>query len=398
MPGQLRRRWSRIAGRLTREDRVDAALAVVMALVATVETLAGNYDGGPMWLVIVTGLLITLPLAVRRRFPVGVYCFVLLMIVVESALGGSTEGVGVFFGLLVSTYTLAAHRPLRPALAGLLLFVPVMAFANWRTTGHPFEDLAFIVALVGGFWVAGRVVWSRQQLVEQLSAQATELERGRAAEARAVVAEERARIARDLHDVVAHSVSVMVVQAEAGEALLPDAERSGQALRAIQDTGRVTLAELRHLLGALDSDEAADALERPSLQPSPRLRDADRLVQRMRTAGLDVQLHIEGRLADIPPGVDLAAYRVLQEALTNALRHAGRTTVRATVRVKPDDVLVEVVDHGPNDASSRQSQTAGAGRGLIGVRQRVTMYGGDVESGSTGSGFRVRARIPVGPA
>jgi signal transduction histidine kinase len=190
----------------------------------------------------------------------------------------------------------------------------------------------------------------------------------------------------------------MVVQAEAGEALLPDAERSGQALRAIQDTGRATLAELRHLLGALDGDEAADASERPSLQPSPRLRDADRLVQRMRTAGLDVQLHIEGRLADIPPGVDLAAYRVLQEALTNALRHAGRTTVQATVRVKPDDVLVEVVDHGPNDASSHQSQKAGAGRGLIGVRQRVTLYGGDVESGPTGSGFRVRARIPVGPA
>jgi signal transduction histidine kinase len=398
MPGQLRRRWSRIAGRLTREDRVDAALAVVMASVATVETLAGNYDGGPMWPVIVTGLLITLPLAVRRRFPVGVYCFVLLMIVLESALGGSTEGVGVFFGLLVSTYTLAAHRPLRPAVAGLLLFVPVMAFASWRTTGDPFEDLEFIVALVGGFWVTGRVVWSRQQLVEQLSAQATELERGRAAEARAVATEERARIARDLHDVVAHSVSVMVVQAEAGEALLPDAERSGQALRAIQDTGRATLAELRHLLGALDGDEAADASERPSLQPSPRLRDADRLVQRMRTAGLDVQLHIEGRLADIPPGVDLAAYRVLQEALTNALRHAGRTTVQATVRVKPDDVLVEVVDHGPNDASSRQSQKAGAGRGLIGVRQRVTLYGGDVESGPTGSGFRVRARIPVGPA
>jgi hypothetical protein len=128
MPGQLRRRWSRIAGRLTSEDRVDAALAVFMALVATVGTLAGNYDGGPMWLVIVTGLLITMPLAVRRRFPGGVYCFVLLMIVLESALSGSTEGVGVFFGLLVSTYTLAAHRPLRPALADCC-----SSFPSWRS-------------------------------------------------------------------------------------------------------------------------------------------------------------------------------------------------------------------------------------------------------------------------
>src|ERR671918_1333442 len=219
VPGQLRRRWSRVVDRLTREDRVDAALAVLMALVSTIETLAGNFDDGPTWLVVVTGLLITLPLAVRRRFPVGAFVFVLLVIVLESAMLGSTEGVGVFFGLLVSTYTLAAHRPLRPALAGLL-FVPVMAFASWRDSGDPFEDLAFIVALVGGFWVAGRVVWSRQQLVEQLEAQAADLERGRAAEARAVAAEERARIARDLHDVVAHSVSVMVVQAEAGEAFV----------------------------------------------------------------------------------------------------------------------------------------------------------------------------------
>ena len=202
--------------RLTREDRVDVALAVLMAMVSTIETFAGNFDDGPTWLVVVTGLLITLPLAVRRRFPVGVFVFVLLVIVLESAMLGSNEGVGVFFGLLVGTYTLAAHRPLRPALAGLLLLIPVMAFTSWRDSGDPFEDLAFIVVLIGGFWVAGRVVWSRQQLVEQLEAQAAELERGRAAEARAVAAEERARIARDLHDVVAHSVSVMVVQDEAG--------------------------------------------------------------------------------------------------------------------------------------------------------------------------------------
>ena len=386
-----------MVSRLTREDRVDAALAALMALVSTIETLAGNFDDGPTWLVVVSGLLITLPLAVRRRFPVGVFVFVLLLILLEYAMLGSNEGVGVFFGLLVSTYTLAAHRPLRPALAGLLLLILVMAFASWRDSGDPFEDLVFIVVLIGGFWVAGRVVWSRQQLVEQLEAQAAELERGRAAEARAVAAEERARIARDLHDVVAHSVSVMVVQAEAGEALLPDAERSGQALRAIQDTGRGTLAELRHLLGALDGDGGTNA-ERLSRQPSPRLRDADQLVQQMRIAGLGVQLHVEGRLADIPPGVDLAAYRVLQEALTNALRHAGRTTVEATVRVKPDDVIVEVVDHGPDDASSRRHETTGAGRGLMGMRERVALYGGDVECGPTGSGFRVRARIPVDPA
>jgi signal transduction histidine kinase len=118
----------------------------------------------------------------------------------------------------------------------------------------------------------------------------------------------------------------------------------------------------------------------------------------MRTAGLDVRLRIEGRLADIPPGVDLAAYRVLQEALTNVVRHAGRTTVEATVRVRPEEVLVEVLDHGPGDGSPIQPGTTRGGRGLIGMRERVTLYGGEVESGPTGSGFRVRARIPVGSA
>jgi signal transduction histidine kinase len=392
---RLREVYPRVAGRLTREDAVDAALALLMAAAATLETLSGNYDEGPEWLVVVTGLLLTLPLALRRRYPVGVYALVLVMIVVQAIVLGSNEGVGIFFGLLVSVYTLAAHRPLRPALIGLLALLPVIAFSNWRANGNPFEDLSFIVALNGGAWVAGRIVWSRQRLVEQLSAQAVELERGRAAEARLAAAEERARIARDLHDVIAHSVSVMVVQAEAAEALLPDAERSGQALHAIQDTGRSTLAELRHLLGALDDRPAPDANGRTGRHPSPRLGDADRLVGQLRDAGLDVSLHVEGQSVDIPSGVDIAAYRILQEALTNALRHAGRTRVEATVRITTDEVVVDVVDQGPVASSTHQFTTTNAGRGLVGMRERVALYGGQVESGPAGPGFRVRACIPV---
>ncbi|HET6728301.1 MAG TPA: histidine kinase [Jiangellaceae bacterium] len=391
----VREVWPRVAGRLTRDDWVDAALAVLMAAVTTIETLSGNYDEGPVWLVVVTGLLLTLPLALRRRYPIGVYALVLVMIVVQTVVLGSNEGVGIFFGLLVSLYTLAAHRPLRPALIGLLAFVPIMAFSNWRADGNPFEDLSFIVTLTSGAWVAGRIVWSRQLMVDQLSAQAVELERGRAAEARLAAAEERARIARELHDVVAHSVSVMVVQAEAAEALLSDSERSGQALHAIQDTGRTTLAELRHLLGALDDDSAPDEIARIARQPSPRLGDADRLVEHLRAAGLDVSLRVEGQDIDIPSGVDLAAYRVLQEALTNALRHAGRTSVDASVLITNDEVMVDVIDRGPAASSSHRSTTTYPGRGLVGMRERVTLYGGHVESGPAGSGFRVRARIPV---
>jgi signal transduction histidine kinase len=397
MPGQPGRWWSRVVGRLTREDRADAALAVLMASVSTIETLAGNYDDGPMWLVVVTGLLITLPLAVRRRYPVGVFVFVLLMIVLESTLVGSNEGVGVFFGVLVSTYTLAAHRPLRPALAGLLLFVPVMAFANWRNNGNPLEDLEFIVALVGGFWGAGRVVWSRQQLVKQLEAQAAAVERGRAAEARAVAAEERARIARDLHDVVAHSLSVIVVQAEAGEALANDRSRTVDALHAIQRTGRSALADLRLLLDVLreDADPADDAQGGP-LSPSPRLRDADALLAQVRAAGVDVDLTVEGEARDLPASVDLAVYRVLQEALTNIIRHVGPTRAEAKLRYGTHDLLLEVVDTGNRQKpDARTLADAGAGRGLLGMRERVGAFGGDLEAGPCGNGFLVRARIPV---
>jgi signal transduction histidine kinase len=303
--------------------------------------------------------------------------------------------VGVFFALLVSIYTLAAHCPLRQALAGLLLVVPVMAFSNWRQGLNPVEDLDFIVALVVGFWAVGRVVRSRQRMVEQLSAQAEELERRRGAEARALVAEQRARIAGDLHDVLAHSVSVMVVQAEAAEALLPDTDRSGQAMRAVQDTGRATLAELRQVLGTLGAGAADADVERAGRVPSPRLQDADQLVDQLRAAGLDVRLTAEGLLTDLPVGIDLAAYRVLQEALTNALRHAGRTNVVAAVRVSADDVVVDVVDDGPAPDSPRQLALCGAGQGLSGMRERVRRYGGELQSGPAGAGFRVRARIPI---
>jgi signal transduction histidine kinase len=386
-----------VAGRPTREDRVDAALAVFVASVTTIETLAGNYDDGPMWRVVVTGLLSTLPLAVRRRYPVGMFVFVLLMIVLESALFGSNEGIGVFFGVLISTYTLAAHRPLGPAVAGLLLFVPVMAYANWRDNGNPLEDLEFIVALVGGFWVAGRVVWSRQQLVTQLEAQAAEVERGRAAEARAVAAEERARIARDLHDVVAHSISVMVVQAEAGEALVNDRSRTIDALHAIQRTGRSALADLRMMLGVLREDaDGGDDAQVGSLSPSPRLRDTDTLLAQVRAAGVDVDLTVEGEARDLPASVDLAAYRVLQEALTNIIRHVGPTHAEAKLRYGTDDLLVEIVDTGNGQKPERSLAYAGAGRGLLGMRERVGAFGGDLEAGPSGNGFRVKARIPVG--
>jgi signal transduction histidine kinase len=393
MPGHARV----LIGRLTRDDLVDLTLALLMALAATLETLSGNFDQRSKGSVVVTGLLVTLPLALRRRFPFATFLTVLVIVTSEAAVLGSNEGVGVLFGLLVGIYSVAAHTPLRTAVVGLLLTVPVMAFSNWRSTGHAFEDLEFSIVLLGGFWVAGRVVWSREQLVRQLAAQSDELRRGRAAESRALVAEERGRIARDVHDIVAHSVSVMVVQAEAGEALLPDSGHSGAAFRAIQKAGRSTLTELRNLLGGLGDDESSTAA--PALAPqvlSPRLREANRLVDQLDGTGFDVTLRIEGDVNQLPAGVDLAAFRVLQEALTNALRHSRGTCVSAEVCVSGEEVVVDVLDDGSmRVAAGHGPMTDGTGRGLIGMRERVKLYGGEVESGPTDHGFRVHARIPI---
>jgi signal transduction histidine kinase len=185
-----------------------------------------------------------------------------------------------------------------------------------------------------------------------------------------------------------------VVQAEAGEALLPDVDASGRALRSIQAAGRATLAELRQLLGTLDGDSADSDSERFARLPSPRLIDAHRLIEQLRNAGLDVRLHVDGPAVDLPAGVDIAAYRVLQESLTNALRHGGGRSVVATLRIDTDDVVGEVVDQGPAGSTGQLTHT-GAGHGLAGMRERVSVYGGEMESGPTGDGFRVRARIPV---
>jgi signal transduction histidine kinase len=378
-----------IVRHLDHRDLVDISLVIAMGSVATLASLSGNSESGAVGEVLVWDWLLVLPLGVRRRFPVAVWTVVLVLMTVQATVMSSVDSIGIFFGMLVGCYTVAAYRPRRTALACLAAFVPVMAYSSWQSTGNPFDDLVFVVALVGGFWVAGRVVWSREQLVRRLAEQAEELQRGREAEARARVAEQRARIARDVHDVVAHSVSLMVVQAEAGEAQLSGDQPSAECLRAIQRVGRSTLTELRSVLAALGDDPPDTS--GLALAPTPRLRDAGLLVSEIDAAGLDVDLALDGDPAALPIGVDLAAYRVLQEALTNALRHAPGARVTARVTVTGTGVVIEVRDSG----AGRPSVVNGTGRGLTGMRERVRLYGGEVESGPDGTGFRVRAHIPL---
>ncbi len=377
---------------LTRSDLVDLAVALVAAAFVAVATLTGDHDPGDVRVYVVTNVAMTLPLAVRRRFPVSTLVAILAVIVVEAAVAGPSEGLGAL-ALLVACYTVAAYRPRLPAVLALGGLVPAFVITNLVSGKGPLEDVDFVFVLCVGAWVVGRSVRSRQRLVDELAAQSQELRAARQAEAAAVAAAERARIARDLHDVLAHSMSVIVVQAEAAEALLPDLDRSRQALQAVQGTGRAALAELRQLLDVLHEDDAEDDPVAMRL-PTPGLRDAGRLAEAMREAGLDVVLHVDGADVTVPDGVDLAAYRILQEAMTNTLRHAGPCTVEADVHVDPTEVFVSVVDDGPSDRVHSQSDR-GSGRGIEGMQARARMYGGWLEAGPAGNGFRVTATIPI---
>jgi signal transduction histidine kinase len=214
------------------------------------------------------------------------------------------------------------------------------------------------------------------------------LEADRAAAARRAVAEERQRIARELHDVVAHSVSVMTVQAGAVRRLLrPEQERERLALEAIETTGREALTEMRRLVGLL-----RDQGSTPDFAPQPSMRTVDVLVGTVREAGLPVELEVEGEPRELPPGVDLSAYRVIQEALTNALKYAGPAKAWVTVRWKEGELEVEVANDGRSEPVGD-----GGGHGLAGLRERVSLVGGSIESGPrAGGGFVVKAHLPLG--
>jgi signal transduction histidine kinase len=216
------------------------------------------------------------------------------------------------------------------------------------------------------------------------------LERERDANTRVAAAEERARIARELHDVLSHSVSVMVVQAGAermalGSGRAPPAE----ALEAIEKTGRQALAEMRRLLGLLRTGD-----EPPDHEPQPTVAELDRLASQVREAGLPVELVIQGEPVSLPPGVAVSAYRIVQEALTNVMKHAGPASARVVVRYAAHELELEVADDGRGSSNSD-----GAGHGLVGMRERVALYGGHLDAGSrNGGGFVVRARLPLAAA
>jgi signal transduction histidine kinase len=242
------------------------------------------------------------------------------------------------------------------------------------------EGIVFYALLWGAPWVAGRAVRRRR-----LSERHAEQEKARA---QAAILEERARIARELHDVVAHAISVIVLQARGGRRVLQAEPADAQeAFATIERTGHQALEEMRRLLGMLRATD-----EQLALAPQPSLKELDRLVEQVQAAGLPVQIVIEGEPRELPPGVDLSAYRIVQEALTNALKHAGPARARVLLRYDADELELEIADDGAGSGDG-----AGTGQGLIGMRERVSVYGGELQAGQRPEGgYALRARLPLG--
>jgi signal transduction histidine kinase len=361
----------------------DGVLAVALAGLVLSEVLTStDYLTASKAIYVSATLVMTLPLAWRRRAPLAVAIVVMGALVFESlAVGSAPTPDSQLVALLIAIYSVAAHCDRTRALAGGA--VSLAGGLVWMGL----DDFLFPIVVFGGAWLAGRLVRQRHVHAVAHEERAAALERERDANARVAAAEERARIARELHDVLSHSLSVMVVQAGAERMALGSGRGSpGEALEAIEKTGREALAEMRRLLGLLRPGH-----EPPAHEPQPTVAEVDRLVSQVREAGLPVELVIEGTPASLPAGVAVSAYRIVQEALTNVLKHAGPASARVVVRYSTQQLELEVADDG---RGSRDSD--GAGQGLVGMRERVALYGGDFDAGSrNGGGFVVRARLPL---
>jgi signal transduction histidine kinase len=317
-------------------------------------------------------VLASLPLLVRRWRPVAILGVVMAATLAEEAVVHRT----MHLPATLAVYTVAAHCPRTVSiraggLAILVLFIPLPGFIQW---GPPIPAIAA--------WLLGDNLRTRRAYLRELEARAERLEREQEESARRAAAEEQARIARELHDVLAHNVSVMVVQAAAANDVFEtQPQRAREALQAIERTGRSALTELRRLLGRVRQTDYA---------PQPGLAGLGALVEGVSAAGLPVTLRVEGELGDLPAGLDLSAYRIVQEALTNAIKHAGASAAEVRVRRTADEVELEVVDDGRGPSGN------GRGQGLIGMRERASLLGGEVEAGpKPGGGFRVRATLPL---
>jgi signal transduction histidine kinase len=337
-------------------------------------------------------LFVTLPLAIRRRMPAATLLTAAGALALAALLVSHSRGVPVevFLAMLLAFYSVGAHcEDRRSPVVGAVALAAIAAAdlarpGTFSASGtRPAAWLAFAIA-----WLAGRDLRRRRQRVIDLEDRAAQLEREREEKAQLAVAEERGRIARELHDVIAHAVSVIVVQAQAGPHLVGDRQRANAVFSAIESSGRDALVELRRLLGILRSGD-----EQLAIGPQPGLASLQSLVEQVRASGLPVEMRIEGEPVHLPAGIDLSAYRIVQEALTNIVKHAGEAAAEVVIRYRARELELDVVDDGRGGVGSSN----GSGHGLIGMHERVALYGGTLEAGAQdGGGYAVRARLPFG--
>jgi signal transduction histidine kinase len=313
------------------------------------------------------------------------------------ALYGWEQGpFGGFVVLIVAAFALGVHGRDRRALAAVAALLAVWLARDAYGLGEglvPVGDVLPFWLWIAGAYGIGTALRRRESLAALLEDRAVRAERERELRAREAIVEERGRIARELHDVVAHNVSVMVIQAQgAGRVLEGDQPQVRTALEAIETTGREAVDEVRRLLGVLRAGDAAPAA---ALAPRPGLAQLDALLDSVRAAGVRVDLDVEGRPVTLPPGIDVSAYRIVQEALTNTLRHADARHAAVVVRYAPQAVELEVRDDGRAGAG-RAAGNGGGGHGLVGMRERTALFGGELSAGrQNGGGWTVRARLPV---
>jgi signal transduction histidine kinase len=362
--------------------------AIEMALEVGIRYGAPDGPTTPRWFAVPATALIVLPLLARRRFPFAA----------PAALWGLAAALSFVDGRLVVVTTTASIAGLVAAFllgnlpdrtqarAGLVVVLAGAVILMYNNPSHTIGELVFIPVMFLGGWLTGFAVRQRAAQAEEAEERAARAERERATAARIAVAEERGRIARELHDIVAHAMSVMVLQVGAVRHRLPQSlTEDKDALRDVEKAGRAALAEMRRLLGAMHDGGDVE------LAPQPGLDNLDALAERVSRAGLPVHLQVEGDVVQLPRAVELSAYRIVQEGLTNSLKHAKASRADVTVRYGAEDLELEVRDDGVGTSSSD-----GLGHGLVGIQERVKIYGGEmlVGAGSKG-GFVLTARLPL---
>ncbi|MBE1532937.1 sensor histidine kinase [Actinomadura algeriensis] len=381
------RMWEWLRGKT---PLVDAFLAAPLVFFSLPGFLSGAYGMSFVQYAVVTvGLL--LPLVLRRTFPRTVFAVIALVSCVQwlADVVPLPANIALFMGL----YTVTAGFTLRWGIAAALVVetgAVMSTYSYSREFGDGRSSFVMLTVMIAGVWLLGLHMRTRRAYLRSLEERAERLERERDAEVKMAMAAERAGIARELHDVVAHNVSVIVVQADgASYAIEHDVDRAKQALEAISTTGRYALGEMRRLLGVLREDDDAGAYA-----PQPGVAELDDLVGQVRASGLPVTFEVAGTPPDLSQGRQLTVFRIVQEALTNTLKHGG-PRVSATVRLdyRWDAVEIKVDDDGRGAAAADD----GRGHGLMGMRERAAVYGGTVRAAPrAGGGFEVQARIPTG--